>query len=77
MNGLKIVSLSDLIEKIGEDKTQVVLSDFSCPLNKDVETFLREKSIVFAKNSFFGKTGTLNGQAGRALDAVLTIRLQK
>ena len=49
MSGYKKILLSDMIEQLGEIETKTILSDFSCPLNKDVETFLRTKAIEFAK----------------------------
>lgn len=49
MTGYKIVNLQDLIAEIGEDSTKRILSDFSCPLNQDVEDFLRIKAIEFTK----------------------------
>ncbi len=55
MNGLEIESklfsmnLNDVIKQLGEDKTKNILSSFECPLNKDVENFLREKAIIFNK----------------------------
>jgi len=33
------INLNDLIEELGEDRAKSILSDFSCPINKDVETF--------------------------------------
>lgn len=49
MTGYKIVNLKLLIEESGEDTAKQILSSFSCPLNPDVETFLRVKAIEFAK----------------------------
>ena len=54
MDGYKILSLNkqsiDIIsEKYGEDYLKNILSDFSCPLNSDVEKFLRTSAIVFAQ----------------------------
>lgn len=49
MTGYKIVNLRLLIEEVGEDTAKQVLSTFSCPLNEDVENFLRFKAIEFAK----------------------------
>ncbi len=49
MAGYKKVLLSDMITELGEDRTKEILSEFSCPLNKDVEDFLKNKSIEFAK----------------------------
>lgn len=35
--------------RLGEDKLMQLLSEFSCPLNPDVERFLKQQSIEFAK----------------------------
>ena len=45
-------NLSDLLDQLGEDEVKVILSSFSCPLNADVERFLREKAIEFSKRGF-------------------------
>lgn len=49
MSGYKKILLSDMIEQLGEIETKAILSDFYCPLNRDVETFLKTKAIEFAK----------------------------
>lgn len=49
MTGIKLVNLNILIEEIGEEATKGYLSCFSCPQNQDVEMFLRQKAIEFAK----------------------------
>lgn len=49
MKGYKIANLANIIEIAGEDAAKTALSGFSCPLNRDVESFLRDKSIEFAK----------------------------
>ena len=36
-------------ERLGEDKLVQLLSEFSCPLNMDVERFLKQQAIEFAK----------------------------
>jgi hypothetical protein len=46
------INLSDLIQMIGEEKARAILSNFSCPKNKDVEKFLRCKAIEFSKRNF-------------------------
>jgi len=51
LKGYVEVSLLDLIDKLGEDHVKEILSDFSCPLNKDVEYFLKNRAIEFAKQS--------------------------
>lgn len=49
MTGYVLVNLKEMIKEIGEEKTKNILSNFSCPLNKDVEYFLSDKAIEFAK----------------------------
>ncbi len=51
MTGYKIASLSDMVIKLGESKVKEILSSFSCPKNKDVEMFLKQKAIVFSNQS--------------------------
>lgn len=46
------MNLNDIIDQLGEDRTKTILSSFSCPLNKDVEKFLRDKAIEFSKRDF-------------------------
>lgn len=41
--------LKDDNRKLGENKLYQLLSEFSCPLNLDVERFLKRQSIEFAK----------------------------
>ena len=38
-----------MIQELGEGRTKEILSEFSCPLNKDVEFFLHCKAIEFAR----------------------------
>lgn len=47
--GYKVINLMDIYNVIGEQKTKDILSQFKCELNKDVEYFLKEKSIEFSK----------------------------
>lgn len=47
---IRIVQLYDLIHEFGEESVQNdFLADFSCPLNRDVEIFLKQKAILFEK----------------------------
>lgn len=48
-SGFEQMRLNDLLIAIGEKKTKEFLSTFICPLNKDVEEFLKFKAIEFAK----------------------------
>ena len=51
IQGYKIISLSELLLQVGEERVKDILSSFASPLNKDVESFLKEKAIVFDKQS--------------------------
>jgi len=51
IKGYLIVHLEHILDEIGEDETIKILLGFSCPLNSDVEKFLRHKAIEFAKQS--------------------------
>lgn len=52
MNEYHVSNLNWMIEELGENHVSEILSAFSCPLNADVEYFLRHKAILFAKNGF-------------------------
>lgn len=43
------VNIQDMLKAVGEEELQRLLSDFSSPLNKEVEDFVRNKSIDFAQ----------------------------
>lgn len=43
------VNIQDILKAVGEEKVQSLLSDFSSPLNEEVEDFVHNKSIEFAK----------------------------
>ncbi|MCI7800300.1 MAG: N-acetyltransferase, partial [Eubacterium sp.] len=49
MDGFLKVSLKKLIENIGEDRVKAILSEFYCPLNSDIEIFLKSKAVEFEK----------------------------
>ena len=49
MTEIKLVNLNTLVEEIGEESAKQYLSLYSCPINPDVESFLRFKAIEFAK----------------------------
>ena len=51
MGDYRHIALKDMIEEIGETKVREVLSNFSCPRNKDVEYFLRHRAIQFSKSA--------------------------
>lgn len=45
-------NLSDLLEQLGEGEVKSILSSFSCPINADVERFLKTNAIEFSKRGF-------------------------
>lgn len=44
-----VYNILDLIEQIGENEVNLALSDFSCPLNADIEHFIKHNAVNFAK----------------------------
>lgn len=42
-------NILDMLEYVGEDTCQKILSSFMCPMNADVEDFIQSKAIQFAK----------------------------
>ena len=52
-NNFIVLNIREYLEnddgRLGEDKLLQFLSEFSCPLNKDVERFLKQQAIEFAK----------------------------
>lgn len=53
MSGYIGINLKDILrdEQLGENAAKSILSSFSCPLNPDVEHFLKHTAIEFAKQS--------------------------
>lgn len=53
MDGYAQISLLDMIEKLGDKSNTLnkLISEFSCPLNKDVEKFFKTSAITFAKQN--------------------------
>ena len=43
------INILDMMTEVGEDRCKTILSHFSCPLNYDVEDFIRNKAIGFAQ----------------------------
>jgi len=52
MTGFIQVNLSDILEELGEDRVSAILADFSCPMNEDVQDFLKNKAVEFSKQGF-------------------------
>ena len=49
MNAYTTVNILDMINVIGEDRVNQILSDFSCPKNDEIENFIKKNAIDFAK----------------------------
>lgn len=45
----QIINIQDIYNELGENETKKLFKDFSCPLNKDVEYFIKNKAIEFSK----------------------------
>ena len=41
------MNLCNILDQLGEDETKNILSSFSCPINKDIENFIKYKAISF------------------------------
>ena len=52
MDGFVKMSLKKMLAQIGEDNVMTILSDFSCPINLDIEYFLKKKAIEFENREF-------------------------
>lgn len=49
MSNFEVINILDMIESVGEDVTKSILSEFSCSRNKEIERFVRQNAIEFAK----------------------------
>lgn len=43
-----ITDIKNMISQLDEDRTKEILSSFSCPINPDIEYFLKNSSIDFS-----------------------------
>ena len=54
-NNFIVLNIREYLEnedkRLGEDTLVQLLSEFSCPLNPDVERFLKQQAIEFAKKT--------------------------
>ncbi len=51
LKGYFIINLADMLTEIGEDATKSILLEFSCPVNGDIEYFIKHKAVEFSKQS--------------------------
>lgn len=52
MSGYNIVYLDDIMDVLGEEKVKNIINYFSCPMNEDVEFFIKNKAIEFNKHGY-------------------------
>lgn len=45
------MNLCNILDQLGEDATKDILSSFTCPINKDIENFIKYKAIEFSKRT--------------------------
>jgi hypothetical protein len=51
MTGYYVRNLVEVLENSSEERTQKFLSSYSCPPNRDIESFLKERAILFSRSS--------------------------
>lgn len=67
MNDYSTVNILDMIDAIGEDALSDILSDFSCPKNPEIETFVKNKAIDFAKRKISITYLVIDDESGEIL----------
>lgn len=45
----EVINILDMIDSVGEDTVNTILSEFSCSQNKETENFLKTNAVLFAK----------------------------
>lgn len=77
MRQFEMVNILDMIGAIGEAKLKQCLSDFSCPINSEIEQFVTNNAIEFAKRKLsvtyfvvneFGKIAAVFTLAHKAVE---------
>ncbi len=71
MNGYKTINILDMIDAVGEDEVNNILSDFSCPKNDEIENFVKKNAVDFAKRKMSVTHLVLNDDG--ALIAIFTL----
>ena len=49
MSAFQVVNILDMIESVGEDEVKSILSEFSCQKNPEIENFVKNSAVDFAK----------------------------
>ena len=75
MNTYKTINILDMIEAIGEKSVNLILSDFSCPKNVEIEAFIRKSAVDFAKRKISVTHSVMDEQGCLESDTQKLIRL--
>ena len=67
MNEYSTVNILDMMDAIGEDALTGILSTFACPINTEIETFVRKNAINFAKSKISITYLILNNATGEII----------
>lgn len=67
MSEYSTVNILDMINAIGEDALTDILSDFLCPKNQEIESFVRNKAIDFAKRKISITYFVINNSNGEII----------
>ncbi|MBR0080009.1 MAG: GNAT family acetyltransferase, partial [Synergistaceae bacterium] len=51
INNFDAWNVRELLEKFGEKRVRDTIENFSCPLNPEIEKFLKKNAIDFTKKS--------------------------
>lgn len=49
MSRYEVINILDMVDAIGEDAVRSILSDFSCPQNTEIEGFVWQNALEFAR----------------------------
>lgn len=49
MSNFQVINILDMIESVGEDEVKSILSEFSCQKNPEIENFVKNNAVEFAK----------------------------
>ena len=61
MRQFDTINILDMLGAIGEAELQQCLSDFSCPINPEIEQFVLNNAIEFAKKKLSVTYFVVNG----------------
>lgn len=49
MSNFQVVNILDMIETIGEDEVNSILSEFSCTRNPEIENFVKKNAVILQR----------------------------